>query len=127
MDSRHPVQIVLLGPQIPDNIFVYNAAPVTLNSTHVAIIGVNADFSDDVSYEGLDYVFGLTSIEDHYKTIVYDFETRKWKFWARLPLSHMYTCYHRSPISAVIFFDKIGNRLVEIIPMQIFNKLMFCL
>ena len=105
----HPV-----GPQFPEDVFVYYAAPVTLNSTHVAIVGANADYSDDLSDEGLGYLEGYKSIENYYKTIVYNFETNTWNYWARLPLSEMYSemydYYHRSPISAVIFFDKIGNR-----------------
>ena len=70
----------------------------------MAILGVNADY-DYESEEVYELELENGGIENYYKTLIYDFKTKTWTFWARLPLYETFLSFHRSPISAVLYFD----------------------
>ena len=97
----------IIGPNLPENIFLMNAPSVSLNSSHVVIIGANVDYVGKLIEDYYD------EFKDNYfLTLVYDFQLNNWIKWAKLPLAQpeIYVGYFILSISAVVFDDKYGNR-----------------
>ena len=99
--------MLIIGPDLPENIFFIDAPSVALNSSHAVIIGANVDY------------FGLLNEDDddefkenYFLTLVYDFQLNTWKKWAKLPIAQpeIYLEFFIISISAVVFDDKYGNR-----------------
>ena len=94
------------GPDLPENIFLMHAPSVSLNSSHVVIIGTNVDYDGKLIEDYYDEFK-----ENYFLTLVYDFRMNIWMKWAKLPLAQheIYPEYFMS-ISAVVFDDKYGIR-----------------
>ena len=99
--------MLIIGPDLPENIFFIDAPSVALNSSHAVIIGANVDY------------FGLLNEDDddefkenYFLTLVYDFQLNTWKKWAKLPIAQpeIYLEFFIISISAVVFDGKYGNR-----------------
>ena len=97
----------ILGPDLPQNVFLLKAPAVSLNSSHVVIIGANVDYLG-VLIEDNDDRFK----DNYFLTLVYDFQSNTWIKWAKLPIvqPESYIPYFIISISAVVFDDKYGNR-----------------
>ena len=97
----------ILGPDLPQNVFLLKAPAVSLNSAHVVIIGANVDYEGKLIEDYYDEFK-----ENYFLTLVYDFRLNIWIKWARLPIAQpeIYDGFFILSISAVIFDNKYGNR-----------------
>ena len=95
-----------VGPETPENLYFDHVAAVTVNLTHVALIGaINLDYTDDIN----NYINIYVKMKYH--VVLYDFEINKWTFLANLPLENVkLTGYVTCPLSSVIYFDKFANK-----------------
>ena len=98
----------IIGPDLPQNIFLLKAPAVSLNSSHVVIVGANVDYSGLFSYSN------VNEFKDNYcLTLVYDFQLNIWMKWAKLPIAAqpgVYIGWYTIISSAIVFDDKYGNR-----------------
>ena len=95
----------LNGPKIPIKYYFFYASAIAINTTHVVIVGANAD------HDGPSTTFTLGADLESYISLMYDFKLDKWSQLAKLPIKYYpYTCLLRVPISSIIFMDKTNNR-----------------
>ena len=109
----------MFGPQIPEDLLLFDSSATSLNSTHVVFIGAKKTTKETVAYTfDSDLQIFQSMRKQPYLTVIFNFATKIWSYLADLPrLTHMdnsfaiyQDCSLLAPLSTVVYIDKEGTR-----------------
>ena len=109
----------MFGPQIPEDLILFDSSATSLNSSHVVFIGVKKTTKETVAYTfDSDLQIFQSMRKQLFLTVIFNFDTKKWSYLADLPrLTHMdnsYAIYQDcsllAPLSTIVYIDKEGTR-----------------